>query len=541
MKKILFFLFLIPFFVAGQSTDGTLTTQNNTTIRGANFNSKNHANMFKGLIDSKLNLRGGTMPDNFIFLDPTGTLNFNVGGGMSNNPSGVQIVGVDQAYIGRVSTGLRFDASGVTFNLGGDVTGDLYQKSGVYFTRLAAVSAGSFLRSGGVGTVSAWSTVKLPTTMSALGLWVANSANTTVNLTATAGQSIRVNAGGTAWEAYTPGGGGIGGSTGATDNALLRADGTGGSTLQNSGIIIDDSGNVVFGTGLSGTARTLSANGSGTNVGFLISTKGTGGIEADGQFYTTESASLSSFLAAMHVGTGSISSPMNQLAFFPTSAGASLIHTRLSAGTGNFNITAAQGHASTVTGANLVLTSGAAHTTGNNNAGHIYLMYGVKNGSGLDGNIGLLTNTVSNWQGMERGIFINNRLTAPTAGIANGVALFAEDLGSSSELYTVSESGAKYNITGLITNVLLSGTTLTLTEAHRGAFIYCTSSSAVTITVPAGLPLGFNCTILQDHATGTVTVTGSGGTTINGKTSTGGLHDKIGLNLYKATDVYIGI
>lgn len=36
----------------------------------------------------------------------------------------------------------------------------------------------------------------------------------------------------------------IGGSTGATDNAILRADGTGGSTLQSSAATIDDSGNV---------------------------------------------------------------------------------------------------------------------------------------------------------------------------------------------------------------------------------------------------------------------------------------------------------
>ena len=37
------------------------------------------------------------------------------------------------------------------------------------------------------------------------------------------------------------GGGGIGGSTGGVDNAVLRADGTGGATLQNSGLVIDDS------------------------------------------------------------------------------------------------------------------------------------------------------------------------------------------------------------------------------------------------------------------------------------------------------------
>lgn len=41
-------------------------------------------------------------------------------------------------------------------------------------------------------------------------------------------------------------GGGVGGSTGATDAAVLRADGGGGSTLQGSLVAIDDSGNVVI-------------------------------------------------------------------------------------------------------------------------------------------------------------------------------------------------------------------------------------------------------------------------------------------------------
>lgn len=45
------------------------------------------------------------------------------------------------------------------------------------------------------------------------------------------------------------GSGTIGGSTGATDNAVLRADGTGGSTVQSSGIFISDSGNMTIGNG----------------------------------------------------------------------------------------------------------------------------------------------------------------------------------------------------------------------------------------------------------------------------------------------------
>jgi hypothetical protein len=60
------------------------------------------------------------------------------------------------------------------------------------------------------------------------------------------------------------GGGGIGGNTGSTDNAILRADGTGGSTLQTSGITIAD--------GASGTL-------SGTNSGDqnIVSTVSAGG------------------------------------------------------------------------------------------------------------------------------------------------------------------------------------------------------------------------------------------------------------------------
>lgn len=44
--------------------------------------------------------------------------------------------------------------------------------------------------------------------------------------------------------AQAAGGGGIGGSTGATDNAVITADGTGGSTVQATGVIINDSDQV---------------------------------------------------------------------------------------------------------------------------------------------------------------------------------------------------------------------------------------------------------------------------------------------------------
>lgn len=42
--------------------------------------------------------------------------------------------------------------------------------------------------------------------------------------------------------------GGIGGTTGSVDNRVLRADGTGGATVQSSALTIDDSGNMELGS-----------------------------------------------------------------------------------------------------------------------------------------------------------------------------------------------------------------------------------------------------------------------------------------------------
>lgn len=56
---------------------------------------------------------------------------------------------------------------------------------------------------------------------------------------------------------------------------------------------------------------------------------------------------------------------------------------------------------------------------------------------------------------------------------------------------------------------------LTLSSTHNGAVLVSTSATALNITVPTGLPAGFNCTIVQDGA-GQVTVVASS-TTINGR------------------------
>jgi hypothetical protein len=65
----------------------------------------------------------------------------------------------------------------------------------------------------------------------------------------------------------TGGGGGIGGSTGANDNRVLRADGAGGATVQASPVTIDDAGAVTGVTSLTASGALSGSNLSGTNTG----------------------------------------------------------------------------------------------------------------------------------------------------------------------------------------------------------------------------------------------------------------------------------
>jgi hypothetical protein len=79
------------------------------------------------------------------------------------------------------------------------------------------------------------------------------------------------------------------------------------------------------------------------------------------------------------------------------------------------------------------------------------------------------------------------------------------------------QSGAtkKVTVQQMLTGVIVteSGTSRTLAAGDNGKIIYCTSGSAVTITCAAGLPVGFNCTIIQGGA-GKVT-TAAGAATLN--------------------------
>jgi hypothetical protein len=90
--------------------------------------------------------------------------------------------------------------------------------------------------------------------------------------TASSGDVLTVQGDGSV--AFAAPSGGIGGSAGSTDNAVLRADGAGGATLQGSGWIIPD----IYTASPNATVNHLSlqATGSSTNVSVSIVPKGSG-------------------------------------------------------------------------------------------------------------------------------------------------------------------------------------------------------------------------------------------------------------------------
>ncbi len=53
------------------------------------------------------------------------------------------------------------------------------------------------------------------------------------------------------------------------------------------------------------------------------------------------------------------------------------------------------------------------------------------------------------------------------------------------------------NISGFAANITSTSANYSITSADNGKVIQSTSASAITITIPTGLPTGFNCTVVQ--------------------------------------------
>jgi len=74
----------------------------------------------------------------------------------------------------------------------------------------------------------------------------------------------------------------------------------------------------------------------------------------------------------------------------------------------------------------------------------------------------------------------------------------------------VDAQGYTVNSNAIVTE---AGTTKTLSVSDNGKVIYCTASTAVTITTAAGLGVGFSCSIIQG-GTGQVSIVQGASTTL---------------------------
>lgn len=236
-------------------------------------------------------------------------------------------------------------------------------------------------------------------TIPALSIWVADTLNTITSLIATANQSIRVNAGGTAWEVYTPGSGGI--TNSAANNELMKSNGTNAvpSGLGNPSLGFLDLGL----SGTSGTSRQIQCVGSGSNLDLLITAKGTGSVSIYG-----------GSIGGVMIEDSSISS-LQTLTFITQATGI---------------LQGKRGSSGNKAGKDLIVRAGDGYTGGGvgdpTNGGNLYFRGGLKNDTGTQGNIGLFTESGSFGSGQQV-LFIANAVTNASVSPTNGMIIHARD------------------------------------------------------------------------------------------------------------------
>jgi hypothetical protein len=138
-----------------------------------------------------------------------------------------------------------------------------------------------------------------------------------------------------------------------------------------------------------------------------------------------------------------------------------------------------------------------------------------------DGTV-LINGTVAGGTGSAVGVFQSNGdydVTLQTGNSTTGSITITDGANGDITLAPNGSGKTDFNdnaITGYGADLQTeSGTSKTLAASDNGTIIVCSSSSAVTITVPASLPSGFNCMIIQSGS-GQVSLSASS-TTLNNR------------------------
>jgi hypothetical protein len=138
-----------------------------------------------------------------------------------------------------------------------------------------------------------------------------------------------------------------------------------------------------------------------------------------------------------------------------------------------------------------------------------------------DGTV-LINGTVAGGTGSAVGVFQSNGdndITIQTGNSTTGSIMITD--GANGDIAVAPNGTGKIDfndspLTGYGADLqTLSGTSKTLAATDNGTIIVCSSSSSVTITVPASLPSGFNCMVIQS-GTGQVSLSASS-TTLNNR------------------------
>jgi len=121
---------------------------------------------------------------------------------------------------------------------------------------------------------------------------------------------------------------------------------------------------------------------------------------------------------------------------------------------------------------------------------------------------------------------------ATFSGLIQSTSGISASGGITTASYVYAESGFRVG-SGAINSQ--TGTTYTLLAADNGEVIVWNTSAGATLTIPSGLPVGFNATLIQT-GTATIGITGSG-TTLNsfeGKLRTAGQHAAVSIISYSS-------
>lgn len=275
-------------------------------------------------------------------------------------------------------------------------------------------------------------------TISARSIWVANTLDTITTLTPGAGQSIRINAGNTAWEAFTPSSGGsvagadtqvqfndggaFGADSGLTYNKTNDALTIGGARIFTINKALDD----LF---IGESAGNFTTTGVGGNIGIgsFAGDALTTGQENTFLGYNTGTAvttgTANTFLGA-EVGQAVVSGSRN--VFIGVGAGQTDAYT----GTSNVILGAAS------SGLRLQSVSASGQLTIQN---AIFGLDNTTNGTTVaSGNIGFYATT---WGASAARVLAWGNGTTPTTSPADSVQIYARDVAASSEWFVLDESG----------------------------------------------------------------------------------------------------